>query len=180
MLALGYQAEIRWKTYHHIVPSEPLKSTLRNHSRTNQRPNRRSQPIRTMQNAHQLIPISHASNPCIPRSILETISKSNKHEDHRDDWVGWCYAGDDVSDDLANRCSHSDAELPEMNVNSVDEDGGEGVASERGEEHASNDGVGDVVVCFKLRCVSIKPERWREDLHMESMHRSSHHGYRGQ
>lgn len=152
----GTKNRLIWKTYHHIIPREPLKPTLRNHSSTDQRSNSRSQPVRTMQNAHQLISISHSSNPCIPSSILESISKSDKHEDHWDDWVGWCYTGDGVSDDLTNRCRHSDAELPELDVDPVDEDGGECVTGERGEEHTGDDCVRNIVVCFKLRHVSIK------------------------
>ena len=38
----GNRNTLRWKTYHHVVPREPLKPTLRNHSRTDQRSNRRS------------------------------------------------------------------------------------------------------------------------------------------
>ena len=148
--------EIGRETYHHIIPREPLKSTLRNHSSTYQRTDRGSQPIRTMQNAHQLISIFHSSNPCIPSSILQSISESNKNEDHRDDWVRWCYACDCVADDFTNRCCDGNAKLPEVNVDAVYEDGGESVAGEGGEEHAGDDGVGDVIVALKLRYVSIE------------------------
>lgn len=107
-----------------------------------------------MQQSHQLIPVLHASDPGIPSSILKSVAKADQDEDDRDNGIRRSNAGDNVPDDFTCRCSDGYTELPEVHVDAVDEEGGEGVAGEGREEDAGDDGVGDVVVGLELWCVS--------------------------
>lgn len=111
-----------------------------------------------MQQPHQLIAILHAPNPGIPSSIFESISKTDQDEDDWDNGIWRSDAGDNVADDFTDWCGDGDPELAEVHVDPVDEEGGEGVAGEWGEEDAGDDGVGDVVVCLELWWISMEIE----------------------
>jgi hypothetical protein len=61
------------------------------------------------------------------------------------------HAGHYICNDFAQRTDDGNPGLAKAHVDLVDHEGGEGVAGEGTEEHAGDDGVGDVVICFKLK-----------------------------
>ena len=61
------------------------------------------------------------------------------------------HAGHYICNEFAQRTDDGDPSLAKAHVDLVDHECCEGVAGKGAEEHASDDGVGDAIICFKLK-----------------------------
>lgn len=129
-------------THHNIIKTPPPQTPLRNHRRSNQRRQHGSKSIKRMQKPQHLIWIRHIANPRIPRRVREAIAEAREHEDDDEHGVRRVHGDDDVGDEVAGGRDDGDAALAEAQVDGVVEEGGGGVADERGEEDEGDDDEG--------------------------------------
>src|SRR6187402_1840408 len=118
----------RESSYHDIIKAVPLKITLSNHGCSNQRTDCCPQSICSMQEAKHLISVFHISDPGIPSTVLQTISKSCQHENNGKNCIRWMDTSNNISNNLAGWGNDGDSKLAEAHVNLVVQQGGSTVA----------------------------------------------------
>jgi len=95
-----------------------------------------------VQDAHDLVCVGHAADPGVPCGVLEAGAEAGDGEDDNDGGEGRVEGGDEVGEDVGEGADEGDAALAELEVDYGAQEGGGGVAGERGEEGEGDNGVG--------------------------------------